>query len=187
MATGLDIAVLQFFANLGTPAWLDNIVLFWTHYVQIAMVALCLVLLFFKQTRKAALIALLAVVFSVVLIELVYKPLVMRPRPYDQFPWARLIGSAETTYSFPSGHSSFAFAIATGLCFIKAKWVKIAAILAAALTAFSRLYISVHFATDVLAGMVNGILCGLLAALVVNLIYKAVGKRRALKTVPPAG
>ena len=66
-------------------------------------------------------------------------------------------------WSFPSGHTLSSFAAAAALCFFHRK-SGLLAFLAAALIGFSRLYASVHYPTDVLAGALLGILCGLAAA-----------------------
>ena len=74
-------------------------------------------------------------------------------------------------YSFPSGHTQASFAAATAL-FTGNKKAGICAYVLAALIAFSRLYLYVHFPTDVLAGVVIGICCGLLSAYVFDCVKR---------------
>ncbi|MFR4852436.1 MAG: phosphatase PAP2 family protein [Butyricicoccus sp.] len=66
-------------------------------------------------------------------------------------------------WSFPSGHTLSSFAAASALYFFHHKTGFLAFLLAAAI-AFSRLYASVHYPTDVLTGAVIGVLCGIIAA-----------------------
>lgn len=151
-----------------------------------ALLILCIVFMFFKKTRKSAIAGFIGVFFSALLVELVWKGMFDRIRPYDAFAWAKLIGEPSDTFSFPSGHASAAFAVATGFSWFQKKWwPRILFFASAVLTAFSRVYISIHWTTDVLAGAVNGILCGLLATLVVtqvsNLFSQWSAKRKQLK------
>ena len=86
----------------------------------------------------------------------VLKKIIDRPRPFvthpDIIPYA-----FETDASFPSGHTSAAFSLATSLSLNYPKWYVIApAFLWASATGYSRLYLGVHYPTDVLAGAVLG-------------------------------
>ena len=88
------------------------------------------------------------------------------PRPWVLAPEFTIVESARaaaTGYSFPSGHTLSSFAAASALYFFHHKTGFLAFLLAAAI-AFSRLYASVHYPTDVLTGAVIGVLCGIIAA-----------------------
>lgn len=89
---------------------------------------------------------------------LLLKPLVNRTRPYYQLGYDILIPPVGDA-SFPSGHTAASFAAATAIYAINKKW-GIAAYLFAAVMGFSRLYLGVHFPTDVLVGA----LCGTIMA-----------------------
>ena len=91
------------------------------------------------------------------------KELVMRPRPFVTHTDLTPLLDPGDRWSFPSGHALSSFAAATALFFFHKKTGLLAYLLAACI-AFSRLYASVHYPTDVLAGAVLGILCGLAAA-----------------------
>lgn len=84
------------------------------------------------------------------------EALVARTRPYDLLGYEILVRRLGD-YSFPSGHTSASFAAATAIYAIDRRWGAAAYVLAA-LIGFSRLYLGVHFPTDVLAGAVVGIL-----------------------------
>ena len=86
----------------------------------------------------------------------VIKHIVKRPRPYVTHQDLHNL-STEKTFSFPSGHSSGAFSVATSLSLNYPKWYVIApAYIFAGATGFSRMYLNVHYPTDVLAGAVLG-------------------------------
>ena len=92
------------------------------------------------------------------------KYAVNRPRPYNEYPL--LFHAKEKTgkYSFPSSHTSFAFADATSLSLAYPKWYVIApAYLWACSAAYSRMYLGVHYPTDVLAGAIIGTACAFLS------------------------
>ena len=76
-----------------------------------------------------------------------------------------LLIQAPIGYSFPSGHTLLGFTAATVL-FLRDKRLGIAAGIVALLIAFSRLYLNVHYATDVAAGILLGIFCGWLVTFV---------------------
>lgn len=81
-----------------------------------------------------------------------------------------------TSWSFPSGHTSSSFAFATAVFSNNKKWGIAAYILAAAI-GFSRIYLGVHYCTDVLAGAVLGVVYGVIGVFVVGTIIKAIKKK----------
>ncbi|MBR6634569.1 MAG: phosphatase PAP2 family protein, partial [Clostridia bacterium] len=80
-----------------------------------------------------------------------------------------------TSWSFPSGHTSSSFAAATAVFSVNKKW-GIPAYVFAAIVGFSRIYLGVHYCTDVLAGAVLGVVYGIIGVLIVSLIIKALKK-----------
>ena len=107
--------------------------------------------------RAAAGRAILALGVTLGVNDLIVKRIVDRPRPYvDQIADARVIQHPRpTTASFPSGHSATAVVGAVSLARVwpQARW---ALALVAALIAYSRIYVGVHYPTDVLAGVFVG-------------------------------
>ncbi|WP_317898662.1 phosphatase PAP2 family protein [Aurantibacillus circumpalustris] len=86
-----------------------------------------------------------------------------RPRPYKTYPSEITARTHSGSYSFPSGHTTSAFAMATALSLSYKEWyVAVPAYLYAGIVGYSRMRLGVHFPTDVLAGMVLGIGSGLL-------------------------
>ena len=118
------------------------------------------VLLFIpKKTRIDSISMSIAVVIGVVLCSIVIKPLAARLRPCDVNSAVQLLIARPHDYSFPSGHTTAAFAAAACLFFCRSRlWPFL--MLFAVIMAFSRLYLYVHFPTDVLAGCVLGFICG---------------------------
>lgn len=90
------------------------------------------------------------------------KYLVDRPRPFEIYPIELLI-PVPVSPSFPSTHSAVAVMAATVFCLFKRYRAAVIAGAFAILMMFSRLYLFVHYPTDVLGGAAMGVLCGLLA------------------------
>ena len=121
---------------------------------------LTLVLLIIPKTRPVGKVLVLALVIEIVVVNLMLKPMVHRIRPYDMNPMVRLLVAPPRDYSFPSGHTSMAFTVVSGLFLMKKKNLGIAALILACLIAFSRMYLYVHYPTDVLAGLIIGLFSG---------------------------
>ncbi len=123
-------------------------------------ILLTIALLCFKKTRRAGFYSLLALVGSLVINNLILKLLVNRTRPYDCVVGLTPLVKRLIDSSFPSGHSSASFASATALYFAVPKKYSVPLLILAALIALSRLYVGVHFPTDVLVGSITGALIG---------------------------
>lgn len=124
-------------------------------------IAAAVALLFFKQYRKWGVLLLAALLITTLVGEAALKNLIGRPRPCTLFPEMELLIPRPGSYSFPSGHSASSFAAAAVLLKCRRAF-GIPAILLAALIAFSRLFLFVHYPTDVLAGAALGAILGLL-------------------------
>lgn len=126
-------------------------------------IAITCFLLAFKKTRKAGAVCALALIFSLLFTNFLFKPLVARVRPYDAVEGLVPLIKKPVDFSFPSGHSSAAFAAAWVMFRMLPKKAGIPALVYAALMAFSRLYLGVHYPTDVLGGILLGILYAMAA------------------------
>ena len=123
-------------------------------------IALSLAMLCFRKTRKAGALALCAMALGMVVTNLTIKPLVSRPRPWLVVEGLGHIVEENDPNSFPSGHICAAFA--AGMIWLRTlpwRWGKITAVVLAALMGLSRLYVGVHYPSDVLAGAIIGALC----------------------------
>ena len=142
-------------------SWLDPIVSFYTKMGDAGLfwIALSLGLLCVKKTRKAGALALCAMALGLLVTNLTIKPLVERPRPWLDWPIIPLVTEKDPN-SFPSGHTCAAFA--AGMVWLRTlprRGGRIAAAVLAVLMGLSRLYVGVHYPSDVLAGAVIGSLC----------------------------
>jgi len=122
-------------------------------------IAMDLVLMCVKRTRKLGVCVALALLLDLLCCNLILKPLIGRLRPFEVDPALIPLIKLPADASFPSGHTAASFAAASALYFGKSRLFIPALVLACAI-AFSRLYLLVHFPTDVLAGAVLGIACG---------------------------
>ena len=161
--TLFEQSILLFIQNNLRIDFLNPIVVFITRLgdMGIAWIVLGVIMLFFKKTRRGGLIMLLCLAGAWLVNDFVLKPLVARIRPYDAVGTLSILVHAESSFSFPSGHTNASFASAIALTMVygkKGAW----AYLPASLIALSRLYVGVHYPTDVLGGMIVGTVMGYL-------------------------
>ena len=133
-----------------------------------------LILLCFKKTRSCGLLLLISLILGFTVNDLIIKSIVQRVRPFNSFAEILPLVNPPKSFSFPSGHSASAFACAVSLYYTKRKWFAFGLVIAA-LIAFSRLYVGVHYPTDVLCGT----LVGTISAIVAGNIYTRKFKARA--------
>ncbi len=119
---------------------------------------LCAVFLLFRRTRRAGALGLAALAMGFLLCNGLLKPLLHRTRPWLAVDGLKHLVTPGDAYSFPSGHTCAAFAAAwTWHRQLPRRWMGKLAVFAAVLMGLSRLYLGVHFPTDVLAGAMVGI------------------------------
>jgi undecaprenyl-diphosphatase len=138
-------------------------------------------LLITKKYRRYGVLLLVALALGVLTGNLTLKPLIARPRPCWVDESVRLLIPNPTDYSFPSGHTLSSIIGATVLTKANAKF-GLAAIPLAALIAFSRLYLYVHYPTDILGAAVLGVAIGLLVCAAGGRVITALTERAS----PPA-
>lgn len=122
-----------------------------------------------KRYRKMGFAAAISLAVSAVLCNALIKPAVGRIRPYD-FLNLPIAVEKLADFSFPSGHTTAAFAFAVAVYMFNRKMGKIA-LICAALMALTRLYLCVHYPTDIFGGIVLGSLCGIFGYKVILKIY----------------
>ena len=125
-------------------------------------ILMAVVLLLYSDTRKAGAAVTVGRLASFVFNNLLLKNLVARTRPYEVIDGLTLLVDRASDLSFPSGHSATSFVAATVMLCVLPKRYGISAMVLAALIAFSRLYVGIHYPTDVLFGIFSGILIGFL-------------------------
>jgi len=146
-------------------------------------IALAALLLVFRKSRKTGCVMAAALIMGLVTANITLKPLVARIRPYDLIEGVELLVERLHDFSFPSGHTIASFEGATAIALTCRKRYGIPALVLASLIALSRLYLFVHYPTDVLTGCVLGIAFAFLA----KFIYEKVEEKiKEKKSVTPA-
>lgn len=156
----LEFTILDFIATYLTAPWLDGFMRFVSALGDdgFIWIAIGLAMLFWGVSRKGGFTVLCSLLGCLVIGNLTLKPLIARIRPFVTAGVSILIETPHD-YSFPSGHTMASFAAA----FCLYRWNKkagIAAYVLGSLIAFSRMYLYVHYPTDILAGVVIGTLIG---------------------------
>ena len=140
----------------------------------IALIVLSLVLLVIRKTRRFGTAMLLGLAIGAVVVNLWLKVVVARPRPYADingfyYPLWQMMGShTESDYSFPSGHTNAAFACMVPAFLLGKKSWSWLCLLFAFLMGVSRIYLVVHYPSDVLGGRIMGTIAGLLGVLIMK-------------------
>lgn len=176
-----EAPVLLFIQENLRTALGNQLMMLWTSLGNdgILWIGTAVILLLFRRTRRVGVVALAGLLLNWLAVNVTLKSLFDRPRPWTMIEGLEPLISIGAGRSFPSGHTSgsFSFAIAVA-CMVEQKWVRVLVIAAATLMGLSRLYVGVHFPTDVLGGAIIGGLCGWLASV---LYRKFVQKRFSLK------
>ncbi len=121
-------------------------------------IGIAVLLLFFRGYRKTGLMVGASLLGSLLFNNMLVKNLVARPRPYRMIQTLTILVPEPGEYSFPSGHTSSSFAAGVVLYLMLPKKYGVPAMILAFLIGISRLYVGVHYPTDVLAGAVLGTL-----------------------------
>lgn len=132
--------------------------------------ALCIPLIISRQLRTAGLNILLSMFITWLIGEITIKHLVARVRPSEELPENEQIIKRPKFYSFPSGHSASSFSVVAVTILRCPLWIIIPVAILATLIAFSRLYLRVHYLTDVVAGVVLGLGCGFSSVAIYNIL-----------------
>ena len=114
------------------------------------------IMLFFRNYRRCAVNILICMAVAAVVANLIMKPLIARDRPCWLNEEIQLLVAVPQDFSFPSGHTLHSFMVAT-VIFMYDRRIGIPSFVLAALIGFSRLYLYVHFPTDVLCGALLGV------------------------------
>ena len=154
-----EFTILDMLQGFRTPAF-DQVVLFITSLANYVWIILIIWLLLNKPTRKLGIILAVAMILQYLINGGILKHLFARVRPCNVDTTVDLLIKRPKGFSFPSGHSAAAFCAVGVLYGAKIKKLFWPVLVLAYLIAFSRLYLYVHFPTDVLAGALCGFLIG---------------------------
>lgn len=163
LAVSFDLPILDWIQENLKNAFLDVVMPIITMFGDggIFWIACAVILLCIPKTRKTGLGMGFALIMGLIVCNVTLKPLVGRIRPYDFQEQLGVVIPLLTErmhdYSFPSGHTIASFEAATVLL-INNKKLGIPAVILAVLIAFSRLYLYVHYPTDVIFSVFAGIL-----------------------------
>ena len=184
LAEGFDLPILEWIAGHLRCGFLDAVMpvitalgnggIFW--------IVLALVMLALPKYRRSGLAMSIALIFGLLVCNLTLKPLVARIRPYDYQlnvfgKQIALLIATPHDFSFPSGHTIASFEGAVALMLYDRK-LGIPATVLAVLIAFSRLYLYVHYPTDVLASVILGIGFAWLGYCLSNKIFRMFQKQQ---------
>ncbi len=158
----MDFQILDFIQNYLRNAFLDILFPVITYMGEYGFIwiASAVTMLFVKQYRRTGIIVLISLAAAFVAGDIIIKNWVCRMRPF-YFREIDLIISRPSGYSFPSGHTITAFAASVSIMYGNKKF-GVPAVVLASLTALSRLYLYVHFPSDVVCGAVFGIVIAVL-------------------------
>lgn len=176
--TQADFAVLYWIREHLCCGFLDAVmpVLSDSMNAGIPCILLAAVLLCVPKTRRTGLAIGIALASGFLFGNMVVKSVVARVRPYEVDTLIELLVERLSDFSFPSGHAIACFGTATVLT-VRHRKAGVAALVLAALVAFSRLYLFVHYPTDVLAGTVIGVGAGLFGCKLAGLLCDAIARR----------
>ena len=192
----VDVAIYQFVDSIMNPV-LDVIMTFITHLGDtpgIIWWVIGVILLIPRKTRKLGVLLIGGLAVASLINNVALKNVIERPRPYNidpsvwqnagyEYIWPDLIKKS-SSWSFPSGHTSTsigaAFAMFLG-CFKNKKYLAIGipTLILSFLIGFSRIYVHVHYPTDVIAGAI----IGLVAGLVMYLVFDKIVFRKAIPAI----
>jgi len=140
----------------------------------IFLILLSMALIVFKKTRRFGTAMLLGVTIGAIFTNLFIKVVIARPRPYADetgffYPLWQMMGAhTESDKSFPSGHTTAAFATMVPVFLTGKKRVSWTALIFAFLMGISRIYLVVHYPSDVVGGLIIGTIAGVLGTLIAH-------------------
>ena len=159
LRSAIGNAVMVFITHLGDGGWL------W--------IAIGVLLLLFKKTRVAGFSVLISLAINALFTNVTLKDLIARPRPFHVSDAIMPLIAHPSSFSFPSGHTSGSLTAAFALYKTMPRKVGVPAVILAALIGVSRIYVGVHYPTDVLGGLAVAIVSSIWGCF---LVKYAVGK-----------
>ena len=160
----IDISVIEkiyrFQHNLNSELF-NKIMIFFTILGDNGMIwiAVALILFLNRKYRKIGVFSIVSLIICALAVNVILKPLIHRPRPFSELADITLLIKAPKDYSFPSGHTAASF-VMVYIFFRHIKKYFIPVLITGILIAFSRMYLTVHFPSDILVGLIIGLLSG---------------------------
>ena len=168
----------------------------------ILLIVLILALLIIPRTRAIGIMSTISIAIEALLNNVLLKNIIARTRPYDEIEGLINLVGKQSDYSFPSGHTGAAFAVAGAMLVVALfglpmieksgeisrkdpslsfKLISVLLIMYATLLAFSRMYVGVHYPTDVLCGLLLGLGTSAMAYLIYQMAIKKIHDKKAIK------
>ena len=192
---GWDAGILLYIQEYIRSDFLNPIMKVLTHSGDkgILLIVLILALMIIPKTRAIGIMSTISIAIEALLNNVLLKNIIARTRPYDEIEGLVNLVGRQSDYSFPSGHTGAAFAVAGAMLVVALfglpiiektgeiaredasltfKLVSVLLIMYATLLAFSRMYVGVHYPTDVLCGLLLGLGTSAMAYLIYQLAIK---------------
>ena len=177
---GMDSSIFRAVNEIANHCpWINGVARFISYFGDHGyfFIALTIVLLLFRKTRKIGLVLAFGLLFNHVLNNMILKNLIARPRPYNQVDEFRLMwqthsSAFEKSFSFPSGHTSMAALVGGGLFVMLNKKYSWAFLLIPLLMGWSRIALFVHYPSDVLFGLITGTIAVIVGFFAMKLLLK---------------
>lgn len=177
-----EITILDFIQEHLRFGFLDKMMVLLTRLADdgIIWIVLAIALICFKQTRKMGITLGLALLLGLLVGNLGLKNLFARPRPYtvNDSIVPNMLVERLSDFSFPSGHTRCCFEAGMAMFLCDKRFGKVAFVLGGFI-GFSRIYLYMHYPTDVIAGALLGLLNGFIAFIIVDKIYKAIDNKKS--------
>lgn len=144
-------------------------------------IGFCILLLGIPKSRRTGIAASLSLALNGLVTNVWLKNIIGRIRPYVRFSELTVLTTIPSDASFPSGHTAASFSVAAGV--YMAGWKKTGVVLYvfSALIGFSRLYLGVHFPSDVVGGAIVGVLCAWVIRKIIDRVVKLKKERNKKK------
>ena len=199
-----DAGFLLYIQEYIRSDFLDPIMKVLTHSGDkgILLIVLILALLIIPRTRAIGIMSTISIAIEALLNNVLLKNIIARTRPYDEIEGLINLVGKQSDYSFPSGHTGAAFAVAGAMLVVALfglpmieksgeisrkdpslsfKLISVLLIMYATLLAFSRMYVGVHYPTDVLCGLLLGLGTSAMAYLIYQMAIKKIHDKKAIK------
>ena len=183
LAASFDLPILDWIQANIQCAFLDTTMPVITHMGSAGfLIVFAVFMMLLKKYRKTGFSVALAMVFGLVICNIILKPGIHRIRPYDYQEqmgiMINLLIEKQHDFSFPSGHTIATFEAATAI-FLNHKKLGTVCLVLASVIAFSRLYLYIHYPTDVFTSIVLGVALAILANWVVGKVMAAIEAKKA--------